>query len=105
MSRNLNSDFTLKDFLFAGIKLAENADPDNYVYSGYSSGSDSRSEFSLLGGSRGKNVIIFEVYMSPLVHNNKVIVRAKCILICGKGPTKRLDVTTLTAEAPYLANF
>ena len=43
--------------------------------------------------------------MSPLVHNNKVIIRGKCILICGKGPTKRLDVTTLTAEALYLANF
>ena len=27
-SRDLNSDFTLKDCLFGGVKLAENADPD-----------------------------------------------------------------------------
>ena len=69
-SRDLNSDFTLKDFLFGGVKLAKNADPDKYVYSGYIIGFDSRSEFSLPDGSVGKNVIIFGVDMSWSVHSN-----------------------------------
>ena len=46
-SQDLNSDFTLKDCLFGGVKLAKNADTDKYVYSSYSMGFDSRSLFSL----------------------------------------------------------
>ena len=43
--RGLNSDFTLKDWLFESVKLAKNADPDKYEYTGYGIGFDSRSEF------------------------------------------------------------
>ena len=39
-SRDLNSDFNLEDCLFGGCKLAKNADPYKYVYSGYSIGFD-----------------------------------------------------------------
>ena len=35
MARRLKFGFTLKDCLFGGVKLAKNADPDKYVYSGY----------------------------------------------------------------------
>ena len=55
----MNTDFTLKDCLFGGVKLAKNADPDKYVYTGYGIGFDLRSEFALLDGSMGKNIIIF----------------------------------------------
>ena len=58
-SQDLNSDFTLKYCLFGGVKLAKNTDPDKYVYSRYGIGFDSCSEFSLLDGGIGKNVIIF----------------------------------------------
>ena len=58
-SRDLNSEFTLKDCLFGGIRLNKNADPDKYVYSRYGIEFDSRSEFSLPDGSTGKNAIIF----------------------------------------------
>ena len=40
--------------------------------------------------------------MSPIVHIDKT---NKDILILGEGPTQRLDVTTLTAEAKYPINF
>ena len=60
----------MKDCLFGGVKLAKNADPDKYVYSGYIIGFDSRSEFSLPDGSVGKNVIIFGVDLSWSVHSN-----------------------------------
>ena len=43
-SQELFSDFTLKHCLFGGVKLAANADPDKYVYSGYGIGLDSSSE-------------------------------------------------------------
>ena len=41
-SRDLNSDFTLKDSLFGDVKLVKNSDPDKYVYSGYGIGFGSR---------------------------------------------------------------
>ena len=34
-SRDLNSDFILKDCLFEGVNLAEKADPDKNVSTGY----------------------------------------------------------------------
>ena len=64
MSRDLNYDFTLKDCLVGGVKLAKNSDPDKYVYTGYGIGFDSRSGFSLPDVSMDKNVIIFGVDMS-----------------------------------------
>ena len=33
--RNLNTDFTLGNCLFASVKVTKNADPDKYKYSGY----------------------------------------------------------------------
>ena len=64
----MNFDFTLKDCLVGGVKLAKNAHSNKYVYSGYSAGLDSRSEFSLPDSSMGKYVIIFGVYMTSSVH-------------------------------------
>ena len=93
-SRNLNCNFTLKYCLSGGVKLAKNANPDKYVYGGYSIEFDSRSEFSLTDGSVGKNVITFGVDMSSSVHIDN---KKKDILILGIGPRQGLDDTTLTA--------
>ena len=49
--RDLNFDFTLKDCLFGGVKVAKNADPEKFVYSGHGIGFDSDSRFSLTDGS------------------------------------------------------
>ena len=67
-SWDLNNDFALKNCLFGVAKLTKNPDPDNYKYSSYGIGFDVRSEFLLLDGSMGKNVVIFGVYMSSPVH-------------------------------------
>ena len=101
-SRDLNTDFTLKDCLFGAVKLAINPDPDKYKYSGYGIGFDLRSEFSLLDGRMGKNAIIFGVDMSSYLHIDN---RKKDILILVKSSTKRLDDTTLIAEAQYQLIF
>ena len=44
-SRDINTDFTLKDCLFRTVKLTKNVVPDKYKYSSYSIGFDSRSQF------------------------------------------------------------
>ena len=53
--RNLNTYFTLKNFLFGSVKQTKNADLDKYKYVRYSRGFDSRSEFLFTNGSMGKN--------------------------------------------------
>ena len=87
MSRDLNSDFTLKDCLFGGVKLAKNADPDKHVYSGYVIGFDSRSEFPISDGSMSRNVIIIGVDMSSSVHIDN---KGKHILILCIDPRQGL---------------
>ena len=54
----MNTYFTLNNCLFGSVKLTKNADPDEYKYSGYSTGFDSRSEFSFPDGSMRKIIII-----------------------------------------------
>ena len=100
-SRDSNSDFISKDCLFGDVKLPKNADPDKQLYSGYSNEFDSCSEYSLLEGSIGKNVIIVGVDMSSSLHIDD---KKRDILILGRGPIQGLDDTTLTAEAKYSFN-
>ena len=95
-SRDLSTDFTLKDCLFGGVKLAKNADPDKYQYASYGIEFHSRSEFIFTDRSVGKNVIIFGVDMSSSVHIHN---KNKDIRILAFGPTQGLNKITLTSEA------
>ena len=97
-SQDLNSDFTLKDCLFEGVKLAKYSDPGKYIYSGYGIGFDSRSKFSLPDGSVGKSFIIFGIDMNSFVHIDN---KKKDILILSIDPKQGSDNTALTAEARY----
>ena len=105
-SRDLNSDFTLKDCLFRDVNLAKNADPDKYIYTGYSIQyyfiiailSDLHSEFSLPDISVGKNVIIFGIDIISSVHIDN---KKKYILILGKGPTQEFDDTTVIFQVIF----
>ena len=96
--RNLNTDFTLNNFLFGSVMLTKNADLNKWTYKGYGIEFDSRSEFSFTDERVGKNVIIFRADMSSSVHIDN---KNKDILILDKEPTQGLDDTTLTAEAKY----
>ena len=69
--RNLNTYFTLGNYLFGSVKLTKNADPDKYKYIGYGIGFDSCSEFLFRDGSYGKNVIIFGAHMLLILHNQE----------------------------------
>ena len=88
--------------LFGVVKLAKNADPNKYLYSAYGIGFDTCIEFSLLDGSVGQSVVIFGAGMSSSVHVNK---KGKDIYLLGKGPTQRLNNTTLTIKIQYSINF
>ena len=85
--------------MFGVVKLAKNAGPDKYVFSGYGIGFDTCIEYSLPDGSLGKNVIIFGDDMSLSIHidNN--------ILILGKRPKQGLNDSTLVAETQYSISF
>ena len=88
-SWDLNSSVTLKDWVFGSVKLAKDADVDKYIYSSYCIEFNSISEFSLLDGNVGKNVIIFIFDMSSSVHIDN---KGKDISILGRGPTQGLNV-------------
>ena len=64
----MNSNFTLKDCLFGGVKLAKNADADKY-------------------GRMGKGFILFGVDMSSSVHIDN---KTKDILVLGESSTIEL---------------
>ena len=86
-SRNLNTDFTLKNCLSGSVNLAKDPNSDKYPYWGYENAFDSRSEFSLPDGSMGKNVIIFWVKRNSHVHIDN---KGKYIVILGEVPIQGL---------------
>ena len=103
MVKKFNTDSTLNQWFFWYVKQTKNADPDKYKYNGYSIGFNSRPKPLFTDGSKGRNVIISWADMSSVVYVDKKWYIY--ILIFGEGPTKRLDDTTLTAEAIYPINF
>ena len=90
-----------KRLLFESVRITRNADPNKYSYSEYSIVFDSHS-FVLFPNGWGRNVIISGADMRSSVHANN---KYKDILILAKAGTKRLDNSTLTAEAEYCINF
>ena len=84
------------------MNLNKNADTDKYGYSGYGIEFDARSQFPLPDGSWSKNIIIFGVDNSSSTHFDN---RKNDILVLSKGPTKKLDDTTIIAEAKYPISF
>ena len=77
-------------------------DAGKYKYSGYSIGSDSHSEISLIYGSMGRNIINFGAYISSSVYVDN---ENKNILILGALAAQGFDDTILRAEAKYLISF
>ena len=100
--RNLNKNFTSGNSLFGSVKLAENADLDKCIYTGYDIGFDSRSGFLFTDGSYGKKNHFLGADMSSSMHvHNK---RKNMLILC-EGLTQGLDDTILTAEAKYPIHF
>ena len=67
--------FTIQNALFGAMQITKNADTSKYKYKGYGICFDEGGSFSKGNISNGKNVLIFGVDESSLVHaNNKLII-------------------------------
>ena len=97
--QDLNSKFTLKDYLFGNAEVTKNAHPNKYSYSVCEIGFDFHLFFSVLNFDQDKNVVLFGVDRCSSVHANN---RNKNILILVKRQTYGLDGTALTVKSGIL---
>ena len=84
------------------IAFTKNADTSKYKYKGYGICFDEGGSFSKGNISNGKNVLIFGVDESSLVHANN---KANNIYIMGDLFVQEINDTTLFAEKIYSQNF
>ena len=84
------------------MEITKNADTSKYKYNGYGIYFDKGGSFSEGSINNGRNVLIFGVHESSLLHSNN---KANNIYVMGKGPVQGIDNTTLYAEKVYSQNF
>ena len=94
--------FTVQNVLFGVIQITKNADTSKYKYKGYGICFDEGGRFSKGNISNGKNVLIFGVDESSLVHPNN---KANNIYVMGDLFVQGTNNTTLYAEKIYSQNF
>ena len=71
ISSTRDTTYTIQNALFGEIKISKNADTSKYNYKGYGICFDEGGTFSKGNINNGRNVIIFGVHKSSLVHANK----------------------------------
>ena len=92
-------------FLYAlcgAMEITKNADTSKYKYKVYGICFDKGGSFSEGSINNGRNVLIFGVHESSLLHSDN---KANNIYVMGKGPVQGIDNTTLYAEKVYSQNF
>ena len=104
ISNSRNTDYTVQNAFFGGVKITKNAtDTSKHKYQGYGICFDEGGMFSMGNINDGRNVLIFGVHESSLVHkNNKA---NNIIFIIGDGFVQGINDTTLYAEKLYSQNF
>ena len=95
-------EFAILNALFGATEITKNADTSKYKYKGYGICFDKGGSFSEGSINNGRNVLIFGVHESSLLHSNN---KANNIYVMGKGPVQGIDCTTLYAEKVYSQNF
>ena len=102
ISNSRNTDYTVQN-AFGGVKITKNAtDTSKHKYEGYGICFDEGGMFSMGNINNGRNVLIFGVHESSLVHKNN---KENNIFIMGDGFVQGIDDTTLYAEKIYSQNF
>ena len=97
------SDYTIQNALFGGVKITKNAtDTSKHKYEGYGICFDEGGTFSKGGINNGRNVLIFGVHESSLVHANN---KGNNIYVMGDLFVQGINDTTLYAEKVYSQNF
>ena len=88
--------------MFGAIEITKNTDTSKYSYKGYGISFDEGGTFSKGNINNVKNVIIFGVHESSLVHVNN---KANNIYVMGDLFVEGINDTTLYAEKIYSQNF
>ena len=94
--------FTVQNALFGTMEITKNSDTSKYAYKGYGICFDEGGMFSEGSINNGRNVLIFGVHESSLLHSNNI---AKNIYVMGKDFVQGINDTTLYAEKVYSQNF
>ena len=84
------------------MQITKNADTSKYKYKGYGISFDEGGTFGIGNINNGRNVLIFGVHESSLVHANN---KANNIFIMGDGFVQGINDMTLYAEKIYSQNF
>ena len=102
ISSTRGTTFTIQNALLGAIKITKNPDTSKYNYKGYGICFDEGRTFSKGNINNGRNVIIFGVHESSLVHANN---KANNIYVMGDLFVQGINDTTLYAEKIYSQNF
>ena len=103
ISNSRNTDYTVQNALSGGVKISKNAtDASKHKCEGYGVCFDEGAMFSMGNINDGRNVLIFGVQESFLVHKNN---KANNIFIMRDGFVQGINDTTLYAEKHYSQNF
>ena len=102
ISSSRDDTFTVQNALFGAMQITKNADTSKYKYKGYGICFDEVGTFSKENINNGRNVIIFGVDESSLVHANN---KANNIYVMGDLLVQGINDTTLYAEKIYSQNF
>ena len=102
ISSTRDTTFTIQNALFGAMEITKNADTSKYKYKGYGICFDEGGSFSIGNINNGRNVLIFGVDESSVVHSNN---KANNIYIMGDGIVQGINDTTLYAEKIYSQNF
>ena len=102
ISPTINTDYTVQNALFGDMKITKNTDSSKNNYKGYGNCFDEGGTFSKGNINNGRNVIIFGVHESSLVHANN---KANNIYVIGHLFVQGIDDITLYAEKIYSQNF
>ena len=102
ISSSRDDTFTVQNALFGAMQITKNADTSKCKYKGYGICFDEGGSLSKGNISNGKNVLIFGVDESSLVHQNN---KANNIYVMGDLFVQGINDTTLYAEKIYSQNF
>ena len=94
--------FTVQNALFGTMEITKNSDTSKYAYKGYGICFDEGGMFSEGSINNGRNVLIFGVHESSLLHSNNI---ANNIYVMGKDFVQGINDTTWYAEKVYSQNF
>ena len=94
--------FTIQNTFFGAVKTIKNADTSKYNYKGYGICFDEGGTFSKGNINNGRNVLIFGVHESSLVHANK---KANNIYVMVDLFVQGINDTKFYAEKVYSQNF